>query len=91
MGVGSDGRCSITKTNNKQASSVLTNWWLKVSEDKPASATKGGQRGQKVPKLLNSQCFLITAVTGITFIIWVDKLFFFKNNLFLPLAENYSF
>lgn len=68
MGVGSDGRCSITKTNNKQPSSVLTNWWLKVSEDKPASAT-GGQRGQKVPKLKNSQRFVVAAATGVTFII----------------------
>lgn len=68
MGVGSNGRCSITKTNNKQLSSQLTNWWLKVSEDKPASATRG-QRRPKVPKLHISQGFAIVGDTGATFII----------------------
>lgn len=82
VGVGSDGRCSITKTNNKQPSSMLTNWWLKVGEHKPASET-GGQRGQKVPKLQISLCFIIAGVTGVTFITdhhW--QTFFFLIDLF---------
>lgn len=68
MGVGSDGRCSISKTNNKQPSSVLTNWRLKVGEGKPAAAI-GAQRGQKVSKLHFSQWFVIAGDTEATFII----------------------